>query len=80
MKFIHDVGIPKTLVTNGASEMQRGKGRKVADVHNANLKVTVPYSPWQNLAEASVQEFKSMTQRLMRHVHAPARTWTYAAK
>ena len=25
MKFIHDVGIPKTLVTDGASEMQKGK-------------------------------------------------------
>ena len=80
MKFIHNVGIPKTLVTDGASEMQKGKGRKIADLHNVNLKVTVPYSPWQNLAEASVWECKSMTCRLMHRVHAPARTWTYVAK
>ena len=80
MKFIHNIGIHKTLVTNGASEMQKGKGREVADLHNVNLKVTVPYSPWQNLAEASVRECKSMMRWLMRCVHAPARTWTYAAK
>ena len=59
---------------------RKAKGREVADSHNVNLKVTVPYSPWQNLAEASVRECKSMPRRLMRRVHAPKRTWTYAAK
>ena len=44
VKFIHNVGIPETLVTNGALEMQKGKGCKVADLYNVNLKVTNPYS------------------------------------
>ena len=67
IEFIHDIGIPKTLVTDEASEKQKVKGCKVADLHNVNLKVMVPSSLWQNLAEASVQECKSMTHQLMHH-------------
>ena len=56
MKLIHQAGVPKTLVTDGTKEMMQGEGRAIASEYRMGLKVTVPYSPWQNLAEACIRE------------------------
>ena len=45
MSFIQDIGVPKTLVTNGASEIQKGRGQSMVNEYHINLKVTVPYQP-----------------------------------
>ena len=80
MSFIHDFGVPTTLVTDGASEMQRGRGQQIANEYHVNLKVTVPYSPWQNKAEASVRENKRFTRKILHKTKAPLRLWSYASK
>jgi len=80
MKFIQDFGVPKTLVADGASEMQKGRGLETVNEYRIHLKHTVPYSPWQNLAEGSVREIKRSTRRLIRDNNAPRRLWSYAAK
>ena len=80
MSFIHDFGVPTTLTTDGASEMQRGKGREIANEYRMNLKVTVPYSPWQNKAEMAVREIKVATRRKIKQRNAPLRLWSYCGK
>jgi hypothetical protein len=80
MSFIHDVGIPQVMVTDGAPELTDGKTREVCREYRIKQMVTVPYSPWQNLAEASVRELKKGVRRVMRRTGAPRRVWTYAAR
>jgi hypothetical protein len=80
MSFIHDVGVPKTLVTDGASEMISGNGRRICNEYHINMRVTVPHSPWQNLAEACVRELKRTIRRTIRRSGAPRRTWAYCGK
>jgi len=80
MSFIHDYGVMKTLVTDGASEMQKGKGQAIANEYHINLKVSVPYSPWQNAAEGSVRENKRFTRRKLHQTGAPKRLWSFTSK
>ena len=80
MSFIHDVGIPQTLVSDGAPELTHGKSRDVCTEYRISQKVTVPYSQWQDLAEASVREEKLGTRRKLRQTGAPLRVWSYCAK
>ena len=80
MALIHDVGVPKTLVTDGGSEMQQKDGKIIADEYRVKLKVTVPYSPWQNLAEAAIREMKRFVRTMIRRRKAPKRLWAYCAK
>ena len=80
MDFIHDFGVPKTLVTDGASEMQKKDGRRIANEYHIGLKVTVPYSPWQNAAERSIREIKRFIRRKIKQMRAPKRLWGYAGK
>jgi hypothetical protein len=80
MSLIHDAGVPKTLVTDGGTEMVYKYGRKVCNEYHINMRVTVPHSPWQNLAEASVRELKRSVRRKIRRTKAPRRTWAYCGK
>ena len=80
MRFIHDVGVPQTLVTDGAKELTDGQAGATCQEYRIDQKVTVPYSPWQNLAEASIRELKRGVRRVIRRTGAHIRTWSYAAK
>lgn len=80
MKLIQQWGIPKTLVTDGASEMQKGRGKEIADEYRVHLKVTVPYSPWQNKAEGSIRELKRFIRKKIRSKGAPKRAWAYCGR
>jgi hypothetical protein len=78
--LIHDVGVPKTLVTDGGTEMLKGEGRRICNEYHINMRVTVPHSPWQNLAEASIRELKRTVRRTIRRSNAPKRTWSYCGQ
>lgn len=52
--FIYDAGVPYTLVTDEASEIQKGCGRQIANKYQIDLKL--PHFPWQTLAKAAVKE------------------------
>ena len=79
--FKSKANCPKHLiVTDGESEMQKGRGQSIANECNINLKVTVPYSPWQSKAEATVRELKRFTRRKIQQTKAPRRLWLYAGK
>jgi len=80
MDFIHKVGIPQTIVSDGGKEIHLGKTKEVCNEYRIRQKVTVPYSPWQNLAEASIREVKKDVRRKLRQTGAPLRTWSYVSK
>ncbi|KAL7579433.1 hypothetical protein ACA910_014097 [Epithemia clementina (nom. ined.)] len=44
------------------------------------MEKTVPYSPWQNAAEASIHELKKGVVKTLCLTQAPQRLWTYALK
>ena len=52
----------------------------MANECHINLKVTVPYSPCQNKAEATVRELKRFTRRKIQQTKSPRRLWSCAGK
>lgn len=79
MSFIHDVGVPQVLVSDGAKEEIEGRAKATCQEYRIAQKVTVPYSPWQNLAEGCVRELKKGTRSVLRRTGAPKRLWSYGA-
>ena len=79
MSFIHDVGVPQTLVSDGAKENIEGRAKEVCREYRINQQITVPYSQWQNLAEACIREIKKCIRRVLRRTGAPKRLWNYIA-
>ena len=52
-RFLHDVGIPSELLTDGAKELIFTEWGATCKRHKIHQNVTEPYSPWQNPAELS---------------------------
>jgi hypothetical protein len=77
MEFIHDSGVPQTLVSDNALEETHGATCDICRKHHIKQRVTVPHSPWQNLVEASNPELKKSCRRMMRQTGTPTRLWTY---
>jgi hypothetical protein len=80
VSFIHDVGIPQTLVSDGAKEELLGAVNATCRRYHIQQKQTVPYSPWSNLAEASIRELKVGIRRATRRQGSPKRLWCYCAQ
>ena len=77
MSFIQDAGIPPTLVTDNVHEETHGEWGQTCRVYHIQQKHTVPYSPWQILAEASVRAVKQGIWRATSQKHSPRRLWCY---
>jgi hypothetical protein len=77
--FIDDFGVPQTLISNRALEETHGRARDVYRHYRINMKATVPYSPWQNRAEASNRELKKAVRRTIRRTNTPYSLWAYCA-
>jgi hypothetical protein len=58
MEFIHDSGVPPMLVSGNTPEETRGATCDLYRKYRIKQRVTVPHSPWQNLAKASILELK----------------------
>jgi hypothetical protein len=58
MEFIHDSGIPHTLVSDNAPEETHGTTCEFCRKYHIKQHVTVTHNPWQNLAESSIRELK----------------------
>ena len=80
MQFIHDVGVPQVMISDGAPELTDGRTKEVCQEYRIKQKHSVAYSPWQILAEAGIRENKRGTRRTLRRTGAPPRTWSYASK
>jgi len=80
INFIQDVGIPQTIISDNAPEEISGKFAETCRKYRIKQEQTVPYSPWHNLAEASIRELKVGIRRALRRKRMPKRLWCYAAK
>jgi hypothetical protein len=66
MRFIHDVGVPHTLLSDNAKEEMAGRAKDTCTKYRINVKTTVPNSPWHNLAEASIRKLKKSVRGTIR--------------
>jgi hypothetical protein len=62
---MHDSGVPHTLVSDSAPEEMHGATCDCCRNYHIKQRVTVPHSPWQNLAEASTHEIKRSCHQMM---------------
>jgi hypothetical protein len=76
-EFINEIGIPKTLISDNTPEEVRGESRKICQKYHIRQRVTVPHSPWQNLAKASIRELKKSCRQIMRRLGTPTQLWSY---
>lgn len=52
-RFLHEVGVPIELLTDGAPGLVKGEWSKIYKRHFIHQRATKPHSPWQNPAELS---------------------------
>jgi hypothetical protein len=78
MQFIHDVGVPKDMLTDQAPEETRGEWGQIIKKYRIRQRRTEAHSPWQNRAEAEIRELKKLTRRALRSQSTPIEFWSYA--
>lgn len=66
MMFIHEVGVPKTLLPDLALEEMRGEWSKIIKQYHIDQRATEAKSPWQNPVEAEVRELKRIVRRVLK--------------
>lgn len=78
--FLHEVGIPTELHTDGAKELTLGQWGKTCRRHRIHMRTTEPHSPWQNPAEVAGGIIKRRVRRLMKYTNTPVVLWDYCWK
>lgn len=76
--FIHEVGIPHSIHTDGARELKQGEFKKKLNKYEVHFSETEPYTPWQNDAERKIKSLKMLGRYLMQSTNTPIRLWDYA--
>ena len=76
-RFLHEVGVPHTILSDGAKELHLAKWGVTCRRHNIRQKVTEPHSLWQNHAKRSGGIVKRKLRRLMKTTNTPIRLWDY---
>jgi len=70
-------GAPLSIVMDGSKEQTMAEFRRKAREMGCHIKVTEPYSPWQNAAEGAIRELKKGAGRKMARSHAPSKLWDH---
>lgn len=78
--FVQEDGIPKQLITDGAKELTLTEWDKICRKLHIYQSATLPYSPWQNKAEASIRELKKKIRTMTRNKRSPRRLWCYCGE
>ena len=76
-RFIHEVGVPREMLTDGAKELIYANWGKICRHHKIHQVTTEPYSPWQNHAELMGGIVKRKVRHLMKTTNTPVRLWDY---
>ena len=76
-KFLLEVGLPNSLLTDGAKELTKSAWGKLCRKHKIPQRTTEPHCPWQNFAEPSGGVMKRAIRYLMRKTNTPVRLWDY---
>ena len=79
-RFIHEVGVPTEMHTDGSKEQSLGKWRKICQKHAIYRTWNEPYSPWQNLAEKAGGIIKARCRDMMRRTNTPVVLWDYCVE
>ena len=78
--FVHEVGIPSSLHSDGAKELIQGEFMRKMKKYEIYNTVNEPYSPWQNLAERMIGNIKRRTRHFMRDTNTPIRLVDYVMR
>jgi hypothetical protein len=76
-RFLHDVGIPSELLTDGAKELTLSKWGETCRRHKIHTKMTKPHSPWQNYCEMTGGIIKWTIAHMMQRTCTPVRLWDF---
>ena len=76
-RFLHDVGIPTELLTDGAGELNQKEWGKTCRKHKIRQFTTEPHTPRQNPAELAGGNIKRKVRQLMKSTSTPVRLWDY---
>lgn len=76
-RFLHEVGVPTELLSDGAKEQFLGEWGRITRLHKIRTRRTEPHSPWQNPAELTGGILKRAVRNLMRRTNTPIRLWDY---
>ena len=76
-KFLMEVGLPGSLLTDGAKELTKSAWGKLCRKHKIPQRTTEPHCPWQNFAEPNGGAIKRAVRYLMRKNNTPVRLWDY---
>ena len=79
VSFGHEVGIPDTLVYDGASEQcgRKTEFNKWVRKHQINTRNTEPHSSWQNKAENGIRMMRSKWRSIRRTTRCSPRLWDF---
>ena len=69
--FIHQVGIPHELHSDGAKALTQGEFQKKTRKYEIHTSETEPYSPWQNHAERENKIIKKLGRYFMQSTNTP---------
>lgn len=70
-------GVPLSIVMDGSKEQTMSEFRRKAKEMGCHIKVTEPYSPWQNAAEGAIRELKRGAGRKMTKSKSPMKLWDH---
>ena len=76
-RFIHDVGVPSEIMTDGAKELTTTNWGKTCRKHKIRQFTTEPHTPRQNPAELAGGNIKRKVRHLMKTTSTPVRLWDY---
>ena len=68
-------GVPPKMIMDGSKEQSRGLFQKKCREADCHVRVTEPYSPWQQQAEGTIREVKKGAGRKMVRSGCPKRLW-----
>ena len=74
-KFFKDIGVPDTMVMDGAKAQIHGNFRRKCTEADCRTKQTEPYTPFSNSAEGAIREVKKSSGRKMMESQCPKRLW-----
>lgn len=76
-RFLHEIGVPMEMLTDGARELVMSEWGKICRKHKIYQVQTEPHSPWQNPAEKNGGLIKRKTKHLMQETNTPVVLWDY---
>jgi len=75
--MFHRDGVPPTMVTDGSKEQTLGSFQQKLWEADCHLRVTEPYSLWQQAAEGCIRKIKRGSSRKMISTGSPKPLWDH---